>query len=992
MMPSSRRQNGKGGKTCASQWAPSMLAFSCVVLANFLAPGVDSFGLPGALHFRIPHPTGRVCNFPKPVSRASHKPLVGRAKPRRSTFLMTTVPIDGAAAGKGNHFRSRFKALFGQSGRTYPGKLQALVATIRSGLRSANVRVRKKALTVALAMTLCFPGLAGHGLHSSDGIRTHTETTVVVSQEASTAMKEPSASSRRAVAVEGGGGTRVTSANARETASGVAEERGGDLGMYSGPWRSQTPIQARTRTAFVPAREGGSWGRDSQAGSMNRAKGGAVEQQGLVAGRSVAVKEELTAQELVRSLAASAVESASQIASEFGGHLKGAKRDLLVILLANALIIPICTRVKLSPILGFLASGILLGPNGLSILQDVKAMEVLGEMGIVFFLFEMGLELSLSRLKAMKRDVFGLGLVQFLLTSAGVAGVASLAGLSAPQLVVIGGGVALSSSAFVLQLLRDRDDLGTRYGRACFGILLFQDLAVVPLLVAIPLLAGGGGGIAAALSSAAIKAAIALSIIAFIGKNVLDRFFLLVAKSKSQEAFLAVILLTVLALSSVTEGLGLSGTLGAFLAGTLLSETKYTPQVEADIAPFRALLLGLFFMTVGFEINLGLIFSNLPLVASLVSGLLALKAATIALICLGFGLSLANAQQTGLLLSQGGEFAFVAFGMAERLGILEPALCKVLLTTVAITMATTPMLSSFSAWVADQIEERMGFSHYVGTDKESGEIRKREEFVVVCGYGRIGRLVCDLLDRKFISYVAFDNNPQRAMEARNRGLPVFYGDVARPEVLNTFNVGKAKAVICTLSEVKGTNKAVVNLRREFPDLAIFARAKDAKHQKRLSSIMNVVSMVPMLPEDSIMVSLPFGGAVLRSLGLSPEEVNILLEDTRKKFIKEKGLEDYEEENIFSQLGIKMKEKEEKEVNPEVVQVADVADVVQMAQEADVGQVVQEVDVVKEAGNPLNAGVAMHAAATGGEGGAPVLVTGVAGDMPTGESVPAQSGE
>ncbi|CAM9981152.1 unnamed protein product, partial [Phaeothamnion confervicola] len=268
--------------------------------------------------------------------------------------------------------------------------------------------------------------------------------------------------------------------------------------------------------------------------------------------------------------------------------------------------------------------------------------------------------------------------------------------------------------------------------------------------------------------------------------------------------------------------------------------------------------------------------------------LLSLKAAIIALVCLGFGLSLANAQQTGLLLSQGGEFAFVAFGMAERLGILSPSLCKLLLTTVAISMATTPALSEFSAWIADQIEERMGFSHYVGQDSESQEIRKREQFVVVCGYGRIGRLVCDLLDRKFIPYVAFEINPQKAMEARNRGLPVFYGDVTRPEVLKSFNVGNARAVICTLSDIKGTNKAVVSLRREFPDLPLFVRAKDSKHQKRLQSTMDVVAMVPVLPEDSIMVSLPFGGAVLRSLGLSAEEVNVILEDTRKKFILEKG--------------------------------------------------------------------------------------------------------
>ncbi|KAG5185932.1 Sodium/hydrogen exchanger family-domain-containing protein [Tribonema minus] len=573
--------------------------------------------------------------------------------------------------------------------------------------------------------------------------------------------------------------------------------------------------------------------------------------------------------------------------------------------MAVALVIPLCKRAGQSPILGFLATGTLLGPNGLRLIADVKATEVLGELGIVFFLFEMGLELSIQRLAAMKKDVFGLGLAQFFLTALGVAAVASRAGLGAPALVVIGGGIALSSSAFVLQLLKDRDDMGTRYGRASFGILLLQDLAVVPLLVAIPLLAGTGGSMAKALTSAAAKACIALGTIAFLGQNVLDRLFFLVARAKSQEAFLAVILLTVMSMSSLTEGLGLSNTLGAFLAGVLLSETKYRYQVEADIAPFRGMLLGLFFMTVGFEIDLGLVASNLPMVGSLVVGLLALKAAITTLVCLTMGLSLANAQQTGLLLSQGGEFAFVAFGMAERLGILSPGLTKLLLTTVAISMAATPALSSMSARLAARIEGKMGFSHYVGIDSESAEIKEREGFVVVCGYGRIGRLVCDLLDKKFIPYVAFEADPQKAMEARQRGLPVFYGDVTRPEVLRSFNVGKAQALISTISDIRTANKAVVNIRREFPDLPVFARAKDAQHQKRLQGTLNVTAMVPVLPEDSIMVSLPFGGAFLRSLGLSQEEVNVLVEDTRKKYLISRGLEEEETENIMSQLSLQI---------------------------------------------------------------------------------------
>jgi len=605
----------------------------------------------------------------------------------------------------------------------------------------------------------------------------------------------------------------------------------------------------------------------------------------------------------VSNIANVVVKNAKEIGSDFENHLTGGKRDVLLLLMAVTLVIPLCKRAGFSPILGFLATGTAIGPNGFRLIADVKATEVLGELGIVFFLFEMGLELSVERLKAMKKDVFGLGLAQFFITAVGIGLVANYAGINPAALLVIGGGMALSSSAFVLQLLKDRDDMGTRYGRASFGILLLQDLAVVPLLVAIPLLAGTGGSVAKALGSAATKACIALGTIAFLGQNVLDRLFFLVARSRNQEAFLAVILLTVLSMSGLTEGLGLSNTLGAFLAGVLLSETKYRYQVEADIAPFRGMLLGLFFMTVGFEIDIGLVISNLPMVGSLVLGLLALKASITTLICLTMGLSLANAQQTGLLLSQGGEFAFVAFGMAERLGILGPNLTRLLLTTVAISMAATPFLSSASAKLASRIEGKLGFSHFIGNDKESDEIKEREDFVVVVGYGRIGRLVCDLLDKKFIPYVAFEVDPKRAVEARQRGFPVFYGDATRPEVLRSFNVGKAKSLISTISDIRTANKAVITIRREFPNLPVFARAVNAQHQKRLQGTLNVTAMVPVLPEDSIMVSLPFGGAFLRSLGLNKEEVNILLEDTRKKYLDSRGLEVEETENILEQLSL-----------------------------------------------------------------------------------------
>jgi hypothetical protein len=334
---------------------------------------------------------------------------------------------------------------------------------------------------------------------------------------------------------------------------------------------------------------------------------------------------------------------------------------------------------------------------------------------------------------------------------------------------------------------------------------------VVPLLVVVELLGQGGTGLARALTFAGIKALVTLSAMSFAGRSLLDPIFFLVAKSGSQEAFLSMILVTVLVMSFVTQGIGLSNTLGAFLAGLLLSETRYRYQIEADIAPFRGLLLGFFFITVGFSIDLKLLLREAPTILAMLGTLIAGKAGIITLLSMAFGVSFSNAQHCGLLNSQGGEFAFVAFGIAERSGLISPRLKKMLLTTVALSMAATPMLAELGESISNKIDQKMGFKHYVGQDSEAAVITslchansscspysphinrhtlymllctnsqevksaiKQTEFVFVCGYGRVGKIVCDMLDRLFVRYVSIDMSPQRAIEARNKGLPVFYG-------------------------------------------------------------------------------------------------------------------------------------------------------------------------------------------------------------------------
>lgn len=396
-----------------------------------------------------------------------------------------------------------------------------------------------------------------------------------------------------------------------------------------------------------------------------------------------------------------------QAAQGLKDSLQGAKADALLLLGTTALNTPVCKRISVSSILGYLGLGILLGPNGFQLVKDIHTTEMLADLGIVLFLFEMGLHLSLKTLIKMRVDVFGLGGMQFAITSLAVGGIASLCGLSPSASVILGGGLALSSSAFVLQLLKDKKQLETTYGKKSFCILLLQDLMVVPLLVLTPLLAGGTEqSVEQALTVAGLSICLAVTLIGLAGTLLLPTALEKVVQADSQEALVAFILFVVLSNSFLTEGLGLSNTLGAFLSGVLLAESPHRHRIETEMNPIRGMLVGLFFLTVGFEIDLDLIAKNLPLILSLVVGLVTSKAVIASLLAKSFGADTATSRRLGLVLSQGGEFAFVAFRTAKTYGILSEEMTKMMLTVVSLTMATTPFLEDIGARMAadDKVE------------------------------------------------------------------------------------------------------------------------------------------------------------------------------------------------------------------------------------------------------------------------------------------------
>ena len=607
-------------------------------------------------------------------------------------------------------------------------------------------------------------------------------------------------------------------------------------------------------------------------------------------------------------------EEAENSLRSLGKSLEGVKLDSLILLMVTSAVIPIFKRLGTSPILGFLLFGTIIGPTGFNWVRDVHLVDLLGEFGIVFFLFEIGLELSLEKLRAMRKFVFGLGSLQYLLTSAVGTFASVTLGVPLGGAVAIGGSLALSSSAFVLQLLKDKGAMATTQGKASFGILLLQDLAVVPLLVVIELLSRGGRGLGKALTIAGVKAIVTVSSMSILGRRVLDPIFYAVAKSNSREAFLSIILCTVLMMSFITKGIGLSDTLGAFLAGILLSETKFHRQIELDIEPFRGLLLGFFFITVGFNIDITLLINQFPKIMAILAAVISTKAAIIMSGCMLFGMPFSTAQLTGLLNSQVGEFAFVALGIARSSNMISADLCKTLLTVVALSMALTPALGEAGNYFMEKlapsnipsptatIVEVETVNELTNTtvteavsvdsavESKAQEIAEKvgiDEFVYICGFGRVGNMVASLLDKKFIKYIALDKNPEKADEANSRGLSVYYGDVDDPTLMASIASKNCKACVVAVDDMAGATKIVANIRQLFPSVPILVRAKNSEHQKELENVIdNVIAVSPVLPEDSLLFTLPFGSAVLNSLNVSRPEINAILDEYRSDLFQD----------------------------------------------------------------------------------------------------------
>jgi monovalent cation:H+ antiporter-2, CPA2 family len=560
-------------------------------------------------------------------------------------------------------------------------------------------------------------------------------------------------------------------------------------------------------------------------------------------------------------------------------------KEALLFLVTAGVVAPLFFRLRVSPVLGYLLAGIALGPYGLGQLAqrtrwlgaiaitNVEAIDRIAAFGVVALMFTMGLELSFGRLRRMRRLVFGLGLAQVVATTLILGVAAWRLGLGPPSALAIGAALSMSSTAIVIPMLVESKRLHSAAGRASLAVLLFQDLAVAPLLVMIGAFSGGGErGLGWELLSTLVPAGLGLAALVVFGRLALRPFFHFVAETKSPEFFMAACLLVVLGDGLAAAASHLSMALGAFVAGLLLAETEYRREIELTIEPFRGLLLGLYFVSVGAGINPAFIAKRQDLILGLAAGLIAIKGLTLFALGRGFRLPSRASAEMSLLLGPGGEFGFVMIGVALAGGLIDRALATTLISAVAISMLAIPGLAKLGARIGSPPR---GAERAPEIPPESESSR-----VIIVGYGRVGALIGDMLDRHSIPFIAVDSNAGVTSRARSDGKPVYYGDAARPEYLRRCGLETARAVVVTMDSPAANEAVVDTTRRLRPDVTLVARARDADHARALYGL-GVTDAVP----ETIEASLQLSEAVLVDLGVPMGLVIASIHEKRDEYRK-----------------------------------------------------------------------------------------------------------
>ena len=566
----------------------------------------------------------------------------------------------------------------------------------------------------------------------------------------------------------------------------------------------------------------------------------------------------------------------------------GAYKDLVLFLTTAAVVVPLFRRWKVSPILGFLGAGVLLGPHGLGALSGELAwlrhftvdnpdeIEQLAEFGVVFLLFMIGLELSWERLRLMRRFVFGLGAAQVSLCLAVIAAAAMALGQPLPTAAAIGAALALSSTAIVMQVLADQKRQHSQAGRATFSVLLFQDLAVAPILVTLAVL-GKGDELSLRLLLAFAPAAVGLFALVVGARLLLRPMFRSVAKAKSEELFMAACLLVVIGAGVASALAGLSMALGAFVAGLLLAETEFRHEVEVTIEPFKGLLLGLFFVSVGIHLDLSRLIADPITILTIAVGMIVLNASVVMVLGRLFGLSRPAALESALLLAGGGEFAFVILSTAMAEGVVPPVVGQAVLVAATLSMMLIPAL----AWAAVRVSRQPPPKPADIAPEPPAATTPESPKVLIVGYGRVGRLVADMVSRHELGWIALERDARLVEAGRRAGDPIYFGDGSRPELLRRCGLDEAKALVVTMDDPDAV-EAVVGAAREMrADLPIVARARDTRQAQRLYDL-GASDAVP----ETVEASLQLAESVLVETGVPMGLIIASVHERRDEFRKQ----------------------------------------------------------------------------------------------------------
>jgi len=566
-------------------------------------------------------------------------------------------------------------------------------------------------------------------------------------------------------------------------------------------------------------------------------------------------------------------------------------RELILFLALAGIVIPLLQRLRLSQVLGFLVLGTIVGPFGLGRLgaehrwlsfftiTSAEPVRALAEFGVIFLLFLIGLELSTDRLWSLRRWVFVGGGLQVALSAVIIAPIAWIFGNTWEVSLVLGIVLSFSSTAIVMQILAEQRELASPVGRSGFAVLLFQDLAVVPLLVLIAL--AGESGERSFLSLLGIafgKAVLGVGCILLAGRFLLRPLFHQVSRLRQADTFVAFTLLAIIGTAAVSWSAGLSMALGAFLAGLLLADSEYRHEIEITIEPFKGLLMGLFFMSVGMGIDVQALARNPVWIFASVLGLLAIKGAVVGLLFNFLGLNWRQAVEGAALLGQGGEFAFIIVGMGMIGGLIPEPVGQFILLVVGFSMLLTPLFAQAGRAVARRMAR--GDELRMSPDAAERELRSISGHVIIAGFGRVGQLLGQVLESQKVPYVAIDNDSRLVTKLRTDRLPVYFGDASRAEILRKLGAERAESLVVTLDHPQAAGHAVRAVRREFPDLSIFVRARDEKHALSLKEAGATIA----IPE-TLEASLQLSGYVLERLGMPDDVLARIIQEQNERHLR-----------------------------------------------------------------------------------------------------------